>query len=84
MLPPVKWGAWRSDAACIGMDIEVFFPQGMTRPREAEKVCGTCPVQAQCLDEAMTSYAISGYWGGTSHRARKSPSYRSSLKGARA
>lgn len=52
---------WRSAAACLGTDPEVFFPvaeSGSAHERqvaEAKAVCARCPVRAECLGEALAS-----------------------------
>lgn len=49
---------WRSRAACLSEDPELFFPNGTTGPsllqiEEARDICAACPVQKACLDTAM-------------------------------
>ena len=44
---------WRSRAACLDKDPELFFPVGNTGPallqiEEAKAICRTCPVQEVC------------------------------------
>lgn len=64
---------WRPRAACRGMPHEVFYPDpplasgiGLI----AAKLCyGVCPVQSECLLEALTNKEW-GTWGGTSYRDR--------------
>lgn len=71
---------WKVDAACQGMDPEIFFPgngrPGMTpeassQARSARQVCLSCPVQAQCLEWALTNHVAFGIWGGLGERSRK-------------
>jgi len=39
---------WWEDAACAGMDTDIFFPpKGSTAP-EAKATCGRCSVVAEC------------------------------------
>jgi WhiB family redox-sensing transcriptional regulator len=47
---------WRRQAACAGKDPELFFPDhGQERKALlAKQVCGSCPVKAPCLHEALT------------------------------
>ena len=45
---------WRSRAACLDKDPELFFPVGNTGPallqiEEAKSVCRRCPVMDTCL-----------------------------------
>lgn len=67
---------WRGDAACRGLDPELFFPEGSAGPallevREAKVVCARCPVRAQCLDFAMRAGVAFGIWGGATERERR-------------
>ena len=59
---------WRSRAACLGTDPELFFPVAETGPlydaqvAAAKHVCARCPVATECLAEAMARipYGIAG------------------------
>lgn len=42
---------WRLDAACLGMDYEVFFGQGDTKL--ARETCRVCHVKTPCLEDAL-------------------------------
>ena len=49
---------WQDDAACAGMDSEIFFPSvgggaSVAATLEAKKICGRCPVTAECLRVAV-------------------------------
>lgn len=50
---------WRSRAACLGTDPELFFPVGEpadpfdVRNAPALALCAVCPVRAACLAEAL-------------------------------
>lgn len=73
--------AWRYDAACRGIDTEIFYP-----PRdkdlykqiadEARSYClgdedtPECPVRKECLWYAINGDELHGIWGGLSHRER--------------
>lgn len=60
---------WQLDAACEGMDRELFFdptPQDETVLRE---VCADCPVRQTCLDYA-NEHRLLGFWGGTNEEER--------------
>lgn len=65
---------WRTQAACRGLDPELFFPpRGNRTATEAKAVCRTCPVRTQCLDFA-NSYPEPerhGVWGGVTERQRR-------------
>jgi hypothetical protein len=61
---------WLSEAACRGMDVNIWFPiQGgdVTRPKS---ICAKCPVQSPCRDRGLR-YTDSGIWGGLTERGRK-------------
>lgn len=46
---------WRTQAACLGRDPELFFPHPSDREGEdaAVAVCWGCPVEADCLAHAL-------------------------------
>lgn len=60
--------SWRDEARCIGQPLELFF--AMSNPtKRARRVCGRCPVQAQCLVDAIVeepSGMRHGFRGGLS------------------
>jgi WhiB family redox-sensing transcriptional regulator len=67
---------WRSEALCRDTDPELFFPIGTTgaalvQIEHARAVCRQCPVQADCLDFALSTNQDSGVWGGTSEEERR-------------
>lgn len=67
---------WRSRAACVGADPEIFFPIGTMGPglREVARavtICHGCPVSATCLDWALRSRQEFGVWGGTTEEDRR-------------
>jgi WhiB family redox-sensing transcriptional regulator len=45
MVPSMDWAA---DAACKGMDVNVFFPIKGGSARKAKAICGVCPVIEKC------------------------------------
>jgi hypothetical protein len=61
------WG-WRGRAACVDLDVELFFPVGESgcaveaQVTEAKSVCAGCPVLAECLADALVGmpYGIAG------------------------
>ncbi|MEU8652593.1 WhiB family transcriptional regulator [Streptomyces sp. NPDC048737] len=66
---------WLRSAACIGEDPELFFPVGTSGPAlretaDAKRVCGRCPVTADCLEYALVGGQTSGVWGGTDEAER--------------
>ena len=70
---------WRDQASCREVGHTVFFPEGEVWPAgivgNALKVCRACPVQAECLEYALTNDERYGIWGGTL------PSERAKMKG---
>ncbi len=51
--------SWRDWAVCAGRDPELWFPfdadaNGVAAV-EARRLCGVCPVQAVCLDDALAT-----------------------------
>ena len=67
----VKDRPWIAEAACRGLDTEIFFPVSEEDEGEAKLVCQTCPVQAQCLDWALRTRQEDGVWGGLGERERR-------------
>lgn len=68
--------SWMRDAACAGMDTELFFPEELGRPKKSEdmarRVCSGCPVTDTCLEygeETNSQYGVFGGKSGTERRA---------------
>ena len=62
---------WRDDAACIGIDVGMFFPdEGHSYDKRLKAICQSCPVQEKCLDHALRHEAH-GMWAGTEPRERQ-------------
>lgn len=73
--------AWRYSARCKGEDTDIFYPP---RDKEQYKLIATqakvfcfgenkknpCPVQKDCLWDAVKREEPHGIWGGLSHRER--------------
>lgn len=67
----VMFEEWMSDAACAETGSEFFFPEPSEYPYDAKKICGGCPVVAQCLGYVLTLPAgTPGVWGGLSYTER--------------
>lgn len=67
---------WRSHAACIDEDPELFIPIGNTGPaldqiEEAKVICHRCQVIGNCLKWAIESHQDAGVWGGMSAEERR-------------
>jgi WhiB family redox-sensing transcriptional regulator len=58
---------WHLDAACAGVDPEVFYPLDLTAGSAgvtaAKEVCAVCPVRAQCLADVMAAEDPARRWG---------------------
>ena len=64
---------WRDRAACTGIDSDIFYPasEDDADAVEAKAICAVCPVQAGCLEHALSVREREGIWGGTTERARR-------------
>ena len=70
-------GAWAESALCAQTDPDAWFPdKGQhVAARNAVKICGRCPVRAECLEYALSGAdswggIVHGVWGGTTPRER--------------
>ncbi|HEY7430878.1 MAG TPA: WhiB family transcriptional regulator [Streptosporangiaceae bacterium] len=66
---------WRSRGACLTADPDLFFPISSVglaagQVSHAKAICGSCPVQPQCLSFALETNQAHGVWGGTSAEDR--------------
>lgn len=67
---------WRADAACTGVDTDLFFPGGTTgeallRTEAAKEICRSCPCRGDCLSFALHTNQEFGVWGGASEEERR-------------
>lgn len=69
----VVTGGWRAEAACQGMDVELFFPERGGDTKVAKEICGRCPVQGECAEYAWEAGEPHGIWGGVAARTRRGP-----------
>ena len=57
-------GQWAEDALCAQTDPDLWYPElgGHAQAALARRICGICPVRAECLD-----YALAGAdtWNGS-------------------
>ncbi len=72
---PDDAGSWWKQAACRGLETDLFFPERGESTSEAEAACSGCPVSDDCLWFALGSNGARpqrfGIWGGTSERQRR-------------
>lgn len=63
---------WMDHAACLGHDIEVFFPgKGTDSAKPAKRICAVCPVRQECLDYAVDNHEQFGVFGGMVREERR-------------
>ncbi len=69
--------SWQEEAACGGLDVQLFFgadeeqePEREFREVQAKAVCESCPVRRECLDYALENSLRNGIWGGLSEQER--------------
>ena len=62
---------WRRNAACRGLDPEIFYPAIDEDVDDAKAVCGTCLVQETCLEFALQVREKEGVWGGATEKERR-------------
>ncbi len=75
--PNADFWDWQMQAACRGLDSEMFFhPEGErgsakeARERAAKALCATCPVMTQCRAHALKVREPFGVWGGLTESER--------------
>lgn len=62
---------WQSEANCLGVDPDLFFPERGVSTAEAKAVCKGCVVRLDCLEAALVNGEKFGVWGGLSERERR-------------
>jgi hypothetical protein len=65
--------AWWEEAACKGMDTNLFFGHDITSRRLRDTltaVCNSCPVLTECLDDALKEEDQVGWRANTTARQR--------------
>lgn len=60
---------WTLKAKCREM-ADALFPEGKDQKR-ARAICAGCPVQSECLAEALDNRIEWGVWGGMTERERR-------------
>jgi WhiB family redox-sensing transcriptional regulator len=64
---------WRKQAACQGIDVELFYPtsEDDLAAQPAKAVCDGCGVRHACLEWALSTREREGVWGGHTERERR-------------
>jgi WhiB family redox-sensing transcriptional regulator len=62
---------WYEQAACRGLDVELFYSSEPGPTSQALRICASCPVRAACHQTAMAQREVDGVWGGTPEGARR-------------
>jgi len=57
-------------AECRFYDFEIFFSEKSSVIAHAKSICARCPIQQQCLQDAIKGEEA-GIWGGTTEAERK-------------
>jgi WhiB family redox-sensing transcriptional regulator len=65
--------SWRKQAACRGIEAEVFYPvtEDEADAAPAKEICAGCSVRQACLEYALAHREREGIWGGASERERR-------------
>ena len=63
--------SWQTQANCLGVDPDLFFPERGASTKEAKGVCRGCEVRLECLEYALQNGEKFGIWGGLSERERR-------------
>jgi WhiB family redox-sensing transcriptional regulator len=56
--------SWQDRGACRDHDPEIFFPAVGKSGEPAKRICRSCPVMAECRNEAIDRGERNGIWGG--------------------
>lgn len=63
--------SWSEEAACQGLDIDIFFSSDDGEQKQALELCRACPVQRECLRYAIDQREMYGIWGGMTESERR-------------
>lgn len=61
---------WQEDAACRGIEPEIFFPVSDEEAGPAKAICGACDVRRACLIFSFQNKERYGVWGGVTEKER--------------
>ncbi len=62
---------WRQNAACRGVEPEIFYPETDEEAEVAKSICRQCAVRQTCLEYALANRERDGVWGGATERERR-------------
>ena len=62
---------WQAEALCATADPDAWFPERGDSVQEAKRICGMCPVRAECLEYALKHDDRFGIYGGFSPQERR-------------
>lgn len=62
---------WWEQSVCKGVNPDLFFPTRGESSDPAKAVCARCPVDVECLQQALVDREVHGVWGGTSEKERR-------------
>jgi WhiB family redox-sensing transcriptional regulator len=62
---------WQEDAACYGIEPDVFFPTSEEEAGPALAYCSGCPIRETCLAWALKNGERYGVWGGLTEQQRR-------------
>lgn len=63
--------AWQDGALCAQVDPDLFYPEKGGTTADAKRICRSCDVQAECLQDALDNRDEFGIRGGMSVRERQ-------------
>ena len=72
--PPGIDTGWMTQAACVGLDTNIWFPnRGRGQARAAIEICDTCPVSQECGEYGLIDNVITeaGVFGGMTASQRR-------------
>jgi len=62
---------WQREAACYGIDPDLFFPTSEEEAAGALDFCSACGVRETCLAWALKNGERYGVWGGLTEQQRR-------------
>ena len=68
---PMPPDLWQEQAACHGIDPDVFFPVSEEEAGPALAYCGACRSRDMCLAWALKNGERYGVWGGMTEQQRR-------------